>query len=133
VQPRNADELQTKELLSLALDWIEAQAATEHPATATRFNHLLAECEPICRAACLPRHREQAIELLGPAGNYPLAIGLSLLAAGCGKPWGFIAQPQTWNEDDWRKVTDAVANLCDRPICYRSGFKKVGLTFPLAA
>ena len=116
----------------MALDWIEAQAVMEHPVAAAHLHHQLADCEPTCRAVCLHEYREQTIELRGPAGNYPLAIGLSLLAAGCEKPWGFIAQPQTWTEDDWQKVTDAVANLCDRPILYRSGFKAVGLTFPIA-
>lgn len=117
----------------MALDWIEVQAATEHPVAAAHLYPLLAKCENACRAACQPELSTQTIELLGPAGDYPLAIGLSLLAAGCGKLWGFIVQPWTWSEDDWRKVTDAVASLCDRPITYRTGGKEVQLTFPLAA
>lgn len=125
--------LPVKQLLTLAVDWIEAQATEEQPDVASRLHHQIAECEPACRAACHPAHPEQIIEILGPAGDYPLALGLALLSAESGKPWGFIVQPQTWTSDEWQRVTDAVAHLKDRPISYGTGFNTVHLRTRLAA
>lgn len=95
---------------------------------ATSLQRQLAECEPACRAACLAVHPAHTIELNGPAGDYPLALGLALLAAESGKPWGFIVSPKTWTSDEWQRVTEAVAHLKDRPIFYHTGFKTVNLT-----
>jgi len=123
-----------QQLLRLAIDWVEAGAATTAQSkVVTSLHRQLAECEPACRAACHAVPPEQAIELLGPAGTYPLAIGLTLLSAMSGMPWGFVAQPWTWTDEDWRKVTDAVAMLNCRPISYRTGFQRVSIAHQLAA
>jgi len=131
--PHPPHTLAVKQLLSLALDLIEAQTAMAQPVAAPSLHRQLVECEPACRTACFSIRPEQPIEILGPAGTYPLAIGLALLAVGSGKPWGFIAQPWTWTDEDWRKVTDAVTMLNQRSILYRTGFKRVGIAFQLAA
>lgn len=122
-----------RQLLTIALDWIEAQATMDQVMVAASLQRQLAECEPACRAACLAVPPEQAIELLGPAGTYPLAIGLTLLSAMSGKTWGFVAQPWTWIAEDWQKVTDAVAQLHCRPISYSTGFQRVSIAPQLAA
>lgn len=132
MQPRSAETLTVRQLLTIALDWIEAQATMNQGMVAVSLQGQLAECEPACRAACLPAPPEQAIELLGPAGTYPLAIGLTLLSAVSGKPWGFVAQPWTWTDEDWQQVTDAVAELHCRPISYRTGFQRVSIAPQLA-
>lgn len=132
-QHKNADTLTVKQLLSLALDWIEAQTAMVEPLAAPNLHRQLVKCEPACQAACVSANPEQPIEIFGPAGTYPLAIGLTLLSAGSGKPWGLIAQPQTWTDEDWHKVTDAVAKLHNRPILYRTGSKQVGIASLRAA
>ena len=115
------------------MNWIEAQATMDQVMVPANLQRQLAECEPACRAACHAAPPEQVIELLGPAGTYPLAIGLTLLSAMSGMPWGFVAQPWTWADEDWRKVTDAVAKLNCRPIFYRTGFQRVSIAHQLAA
>ena len=115
------------QLLTLAVDWIEAVATEEQPKVAPRLHHQIAKYELACRAACHTAHPEQIIEILGPAGDYPLALGLALLSAESGKPWGFIMHPHLWTRDEWQRVTDAFARLHFKPIFYRPGFKKVSL------
>lgn len=116
------------ELLTTALNWIEDRIQPGRDATTLAFQHQLRECEPIAVAACHQLAQKQAVEIYGPLGSYPLAVGLSLISTASGKPWGFAATPQTWSDDDWRKVTETVADLNDSSILYRTGFKKVGIS-----
>jgi hypothetical protein len=119
--------LPLNQLLTLAVDWIEAEATNEQPTVATRLHHQIAKCELACRSVCHAAHTEQTIEILGLAGDYPLTLGLALLSAESGKPWGFIMHPHLWTREEWQRVTDALARLKDKPILYRTGFKKVSL------
>lgn len=123
----NVGILPLNQLLTLAVDWIEAEATNEQPTVATRLHQQIAKCELACRSVCHAAHTEQTIEILGPAGDYPLALGLALLSAESGKPWGFIMHPHLWTREEWQRVTDALARLKDKPILYRTGFKKVSL------
>ena len=123
--PKSAETFSIKQLLSLALDWIEARVVGGQPPMAVTLHRPLRMCEPTCRAAYLRLSRNQPTEVKGPAGRYPLAMGLSLLSAACGKPWGFAAQPEAWTEEDWSKATYAVASLHTHQLFYRTGFEHV--------
>lgn len=121
-------QIPIRELLTAALNWIEDQIQPGQDAITLALQRQLRECEPIAVAACHRLAQKQAVEIYGPLGAYPLAVGLSLISTASGKPWGFAATPQTWSDDDWRKVTETVADLNDSAILYRTGFKKVGIS-----
>lgn len=116
-------------LLAQALDWIEAQTLAEGNSIPARLQRQLSNCGQVATSVWHQLSKEQAVEILGPAGTYPLAVALNIIAVASGKPWGFIATPRTWSKEDWQKVEGAIATLSCLPLRYRTGFRKLGMEY----
>ena len=127
MQQASADTIPIGGLLTTALNWIEDRIQPGREATTLTLQHQLRECEPIAVAAYHQLAQKQAVEICGPHGAYPLAVGLSLISTASGKPWGFAATPQTWSDEDWQKVTNTVSALRDQPLHYHTGHSRLSI------
>jgi hypothetical protein len=114
-------------LLTTALNWIEAQIQPGQETTPLTLQRQLRECEPIAVATHHQFEQQNAVKICGPAGTYPLAVGLCLISTASGKPWGFAAAPEAWNDDEWSKLTAAIEFLYNQPLQYVTGDKQLHL------
>ena len=114
------DSKAVPEMLELAVDWWEYQADAK-AAIQPDLLALMTDAAMPLSEALRYLQTKQSVELQGPHGQAPLAVGLLLVATRMHRTADFILTPQFWSEGDWEGVTDAIATLVDLPFTFQTG------------
>jgi hypothetical protein len=114
------DLMKAPEILVLALDWWDQQSDEPLAIRPSLRKHMQNATEPLAEAL----HWIQAghsVELFGPRGQAPLAVGLLLVAIKMRQSIDFVLTPQAWLETEWKAVTNTFEILLALPLTYRPG------------